>query len=260
MRFNPTILTVIFTMLLQAAPSRAEKIVVSAAVSLKDALTQIASEFEKQSGNEIELQFGASGQLAAQIRQGAPVDLFISAARKQVEDLAKDKIVDASTTQTIAGNALVLVVPGKANAAASTFSDLADPRFKRIAVGDPKTVPAGDYANQALAALGLAEKVKDRLIFGTNVRQVLSYVEKNEVDAGIVYRTDARESGDLVRVMAEIDAKLHEPIEYPAVLVTQSKHRAVAAKFLEHLRSDSARSVLLAKGFAPPAKGPTTRP
>lgn len=260
MRFHPAILTFIITMLPQAAPTLAEKIVVSAAVSLKDALTQIASEFEKQSGNEIELQFGASGQLGAQVRQGAPVDLFISAARKQVDDLAKDNIVDAATMQTIAKNSLVLVIPAKASAIPSTVSDLVEARFKRIAVGDPKTVPAGDYANQMFLALSLTDKLKDRLIFGTNVRQVLSYVEKNEVDAGLVYRTDALESGDLVRVAAEIDPKLHLPIEYPAVIVTQSKHRAVAAQFLDHLKSDAARAALSAKGFALPAKGPTTRP
>jgi len=233
---------------------QAGTITVSAAISLKDVLTVIAPEFEKQTGDHIEFQFGASGLLATQIRQGAPVDLFISAARKQVDDLAKDGIVDPSTTAIIAGNKLVLIVPAAVSQVTGSFEELANAqRFKRIAIGDPKTVPAGDYGMQVLNALKLADAVKDRLIQGVNVRQVLSYVEQGEVDAGVVYKTDALESGNKVKLAAVAEEKLHQPIEYPAAIVSKSKSREAAVKFLNFLKTDFARQKLTERGFTTPS-------
>src|SRR5947209_7707809 len=162
----------------------AAEIHVSVAVSLKEAVTEIAKGYKAVSGDEVVLTFGSSGQLAAQIREGADVDVFISAANKQIDDLTAAKLADVGTRRIVAGNALVLVIPatsaGSPRATVDSpvsIADLANPTFRKIAIGDPKTVPAGDYAMQTLTALKINDKIADRLVFGTNVRQVLAYVE-----------------------------------------------------------------------------------
>ena len=254
------VLSLVGTM--QAA--RAEALRVGVAISLKEAVTEIAEMYEDETGDKVELTFGSSGQLAAQIEAGAPIDAFISAANKQVDDLAKGKLVEADSRRMIAGNALVLIVPADAKDTPQTFGELAQPAVKRVAVGEPKTVPAGQYASQVFEALKLGDSLRPKLVYGTNVRQVLLYVERGEVSAGVVYATDARESGDRVRVMAKADPKHHEPIIYPAVVVSGSAKREAAGRFLSFLTGPKAQAVLRARGFSPPppptddADGPTT--
>jgi len=229
-----------------------EKITVSAAISLKDALVEIGRSYASATGDEVAFNFGASGQLMAQIEQGAPVDVFISAADKQVDRLAEEKLVDVNSRRVVAGNALVLIVPAGAASTVRSFEDLAKDSVKRIAIGQPKTVPAGEYAARALATLRVLDAVRERLVYGANVRQVLDYVERGEVDAGIVYRTDALESGDKVKVVATADGSLYDPIRYPAVVVTASAKRDAAARFVRHLEGRDAQAVLASRGFAPP--------
>jgi molybdate transport system substrate-binding protein len=244
--------TLILTLLL-ATPAPAETITVAAAVSLRDALTDIAAKFGKDTSHDVRFVFGSSGQLMGQVRNGAPIDLFISAADKQVDDLLKENLVLEQTRRVVAGNTLVLIVPAGAKSAPTGFRDLADPRHKRLAIGDPRTVPAGDYAMQVLAALKVKDAVADRTVHGTNVRQVLSYVERGEASAGIVYLTDALESGDKVRVVERAKADLHTPIRYTAILVKATKHQPVTQQFLDCLRTAASQKVLEAKGFTPPA-------
>ena len=237
-----------------ALPARAESINVAAAISLKEALLEIAKQFKADTGHEVKLTFGSSGQLASQIAQGAPIDAFISAAHKQVDDLAKKDQADPATRRIIARNELVLIVP--ANAAAdhspARFEDLADTRYKRIAIGEPRTVPAGQYADQLLASLKLTDSIRDRLVYGANVRQVLDYVIRGEVPAGIVYRTDAKEAGDKVKVTTTADPKLHDPIEYPAVVITASRKKDPAQEFLKYLASEKAQNTFKSRGFSAP--------
>ena len=249
---------IVFTLV--AAPLRAERITVFAAVSLKDALTQIGKEYESANpGDDVEFSFGASGQLMAQIKEGAPADVFISAAEKQVKELIDAKLADASSRVSVASNLLVLIVPADAAKAVATFTELADARVKRIAIGQPRTVPAGEYAAQALAKVNVLDAVRDRLVYGANVRQVLDYVSRAEVDAGVVYATDAM-TDPKVKVVATADAALHDPIVYPAVLVRRdgANPSAAARRFLDHLKSDGAAHVLKKRGFA--TRSPTTRP
>lgn len=241
----------LFVIALLAASARAETIRVAAAISLKEAVTEIAKTYEMESGDKVEFAFGASGQLAAQVKSGAPIDLFISAANKQVDELAKEKLIDAASRRIVAANTLVLVVPAKAKDAPRNFEGLADAAVMKVAIGEPKTVPAGQYAQQVLDALKLTERIKSKLLYGANVRQVLLYVERGEVSAGIVYATDARESGDRVKVVATADAKWHEPIVYPAAIVSASKAPDATKRFLKYLSSERSQSVLKSKGFAP---------
>jgi molybdate transport system substrate-binding protein len=249
------VLLVILSMLLVANVARAERVTVFAAVSLKEALTDIKAGYERASGDELEFSFGASGQLATQIKEGAPADVFISAAEKQAKELIDAKVADESSRVVIAANRLVLIVPADAEKPVSGFSELADARVKRISIGQPRTVPAGEYATQVLTKLNILDAVRERLVYGTNVRQVLDYVRRGEVDAGIVYATDAA-SEPKVKVVATADEKLHDPIIYPAVVIRREKGNAAGAKrFLDHLQSDAARQILRTRGFAP-----TTRP
>jgi molybdate transport system substrate-binding protein len=229
----------------------AETISVAAAISLKESISQVAKAFEADTGDKVEFTFGASGQLMAQIKTGAPVDAFISAANKQVDDLEKAGLADAGTRRTIAGNTLVLIVSSDATTPLSDFKSLTGAAVKRVAIGEPRTVPAGQYAEQLLKNLEIDQKLASRLVYGSNVRQVLDYVQRGEVTAGIVYSTDAKEAGNKVKVVATADPATHEPIVYPAVVVKGSKKRDVAIRFLDYLKSDKARKVFEARGFTP---------
>jgi molybdate transport system substrate-binding protein len=245
-------------LLLLCATARADTITVSAAISLNDALSEATRAYEKETGEKIELNSGSSGQLMTQVRRGAPVDVFISAADEQMDQLEAEKLIDAPTRFVLASNRLVLIVPGDLAGAQMSFEALADKRFRRIAIGHPDSVPAGTYAVQVLTRLGILDVLRGRLIHGANVRQVLRYVERGEVEAGVVYRTDVT-AGANVSVIATADESWHEPIRYSAALVSSSHKRDSARRFLAYLRSEPAREVLSRHGFAPPPP-PATQP
>lgn len=254
------LLTAVLLTLPFSAPTPADTIRVSAAISLKDALTPIAQAYQASTGTEVVFAFGASGQLATQIKTGADVDAFISAANKQIDDLAKDKLIDPATRTVIARNTLVLIAPADSKNPPASFAALADPAITKLAIGDAKSVPAGDYALQVLTNLKIADKLTDRLVYGLNVRQVLTYVEMDEVSAGIVYATDAQQSGNKVKVIATADPKLHQSILYPAAVISASKHPDLAANFLTYLHNDKSQKILAANGFLvdQTATAPTT--
>jgi molybdate transport system substrate-binding protein len=239
---------------LLASIARGQAVSVSAAISLKEALVEIRDAYGAGGGGKVTFNFGASGHLADQIENGAMVDVFVSAANKQMDDVAKAGLLRDGSRRVVARNRLVLVVPADSADAPKDFKELAAPRFKRIAVGRPKVVPAGDYAADVFKALGLADAISGRLVFGANVRQVLDYVERGEVNAGVVYRTDALEAGKTVRIVAIADAKLHTPIEYPGAILKSSPNIAPAQRFLDFLSSDKARAILAAHGFEDPVQ------
>lgn len=238
-----------------AAPLR-----VGAAVSLQEVLQDIAGKYTQRTGQAVGFTFGSSGQVMGQIRNGAAIDLFISAAHQQVDALARQKLIDELSRRVVATNALVLIVPAGGADVPGGFAGLSGAGVRRLAMGEPKTVPAGQYAQQVLDHLKLADPLRSRLTYGTSVRQVLAYVERGEVDAGIVYRTDAMRSGEKVRVVATADPAWHEPIEYPAAIVAGSDNAIAAGAFLEFLATPEARAVLEAHGFGAPSEQPATRP
>ena len=243
--------------LLFAIAASAETLRVAAAISLKSAVEDIARTYETSTGDKVEFTFGSSGQLMTQIKNGAEVDVFVSAASKQVDDLLKEKLADPASRQVIVTNSLVLIVGKDARDAPATFEGLVNASVARVAVGEPKTVPAGQYAEQVLQALKIADALKGKIVYAANVRQVLTYVEHGEVSAGVVYFTDAKDSGDKVRIVATADPKTHEPIVYPAVLITASKKQEAAKKFLAYLASADAKAVFEAKGFTVPQPAAT---
>lgn len=252
-----SLLRTFFCLLLVCQPALAETIRVAAAISLKEAMSDIAGPYENATKDKLEFSFGSSGQLMMQVTAGAEIDVFLSAAAKQMDDLDKQKLIVPSTRRTIASNAMVLVVPADANAPA-TFAALVESDVRQVAIGEPKTVPAGQYAQQVFEALKLSAGVESKLVFGTNVRQVLAYVERGEVSAGVVYATDARQS-DKVKVVATADPDTHEPIVYPGAVVASTKHREAAGRFLDYLTDKKGQAALRARGFVVDGK-PTTRP
>jgi molybdate transport system substrate-binding protein len=236
--------------------SRAEDISVAAAISLKESLEAIRQTYESTTGDHLNFTFASSGQLASQIQNGAPIDLFLSAARKQVDDLKKAGKGDDATACVFVSNELVLIVPIRGRVEIKSFDELGDARVQKLAIGDPKVVPAGQYAQELLDHLKLTEKLKVRIIYGLNVRQVLQYVQGAEVDAGIVYRSDAKLADKQVQVVATSDPGWHQPIEYWGVVVADSKHAAAAKKFLDYLQTDQAQAIFNTHGFVKPTTAP----
>ena len=237
------------------------ELTVSGAASLKDALTEITLKFEQAHTNiKIALNFGASGTLELQIERGAPADVFVAASADQMDALASRKLLLDDTRLDLLQNELVLIVPRSPPPVVAAFRDLARPEVRVVALGDPRSVPAGKYAQQTLTALGIYEAVKKKATFATDVRQVLADVETGSADAGLVYATDAGIS-PRVRVVAAAPRDTHDPIVYPAAVlrtVQGNPDKAAAARaYLGFLKSADARAIFARYGFQPvetPAK------
>ena len=228
-----------------AAPTQ---ITVSAAASLKDALTEIQGEFTRTHPElRVVLNFGASGTLQLQIEQGAPVDVFVSASSQQMDALEAKGLLVPGTRIDLLRNELVLIVPLDSKNVTS-FGDLGHATVRVVAAGDPRSVPAGEYAQQTLSAMGLSESVKGKTVLATDVRQVLADVETGSADAGLVYATDAAIS-KRVRIVAEAPENTHQPIVYPGAVVKSSAHSDAARAFLQFLESPEARGVFQKYGF-----------
>jgi molybdate transport system substrate-binding protein len=213
-------------------------------------MEQLAPMFEReQPAVRLNFNFGGSGTLAQQIERGAPADVFVSAAAKPMDTLAAKGLVVTGTRRDLLRNRLVLIVP-KGNPRPNSFAELAGSGVKLIALGDPAGVPAGDYGRQALEAMHLWEAVQSKLVLAKDVRQVLSYVETANADAGIVYATDAGKS-NAVRVAATAPEDTHRPVVYPAAVIQGSKHADAARAFVEFLAGKAARDLYTRLGFTP---------
>ena len=225
------------------------QLTVSAAASLKEALGEIMPLYSKVKSNvAIRNNFGSSGNLQQQIINGAPVDVFISAASKQMDELQKKDLIVADTRRDLLSNRLVLIVPAdKGNA--KELKDLTNASIERIAIGDPRSVPVGQYAEQALTKSELLQDVQSKFVLGNNVRQVLQFVESGNAQAGIVYATDAKTSTK-VKVVQVIDAKLHKPIVYPIAVLQKSSNQSSAKSYLEFLSSEPAKTIFEKYGFS----------
>jgi molybdate transport system substrate-binding protein len=220
---------------------------VSAAASLKDAIIEAETAY-KQSHAKIDFanNYGSSGTLAAQIDQGAPVDLFISASSKPMDELQAKGMIVAETRRNLLKNTLVLIVP--LDSRLKDFQELTDRTIHVIALGDPASVPAGQYGNQTLTALHLLDAIKNKFVLAKDVRQVLTYVETGNADAGIVYATDALTSGK-VRVVAVAPEWTHDAIIYPTAVIRGGHSEVAARRFVEYLNSPVAHTIFMKRGF-----------
>ncbi|AGT33042.1 molybdenum ABC transporter substrate-binding protein [Geobacillus genomosp. 3] len=223
------------------------ELTVSAAASLREALEEAKTAFERKNPNiRIQYNFGASGALQRQISEGAPVDLFFSAAPEPFEKLKTEGLIDPEHEKTVLANELVLIVPKQGDGAVQSLDDIT--RAKRVAIGLPESVPAGMYAKQTLEKAGLWKQVKPKLVYAKDVRQVLTYVETGNVDAGFVYRTDALVSNN-VKIAAAVPSGMHDPIVYPLGVVKTSKHLKEARVFYAYLTSEQALQTFEQQGF-----------
>jgi molybdate transport system substrate-binding protein len=206
-------------------------------------------------GVTLRYNFGSSGELQKQIEAGAPVDLFISAAQRQMDDLAKAGLITGTTRRVFARNVLTVVKPVDSKIDIAKPADLLDARITKIAVGNPKTVPVGQYTEESLKALGLWEKLQPKLIFSENVRQALDYVARGEVDAGFVYTTDAATRTQQIKEAFRPPEDTYRPVLYPVAVVASSKNPAIARAFADLLMSRDGQMVLGRFGFLPPPSG-----
>ncbi|GBF78730.1 molybdate ABC transporter substrate-binding protein [Aphanothece sacrum] len=228
--------------------AQSNNLTVSAAMSVKDALEDIKSVYQKSQLNlKITYNFGSSGSLQQQIEQGAPVDIFLSAATKQMDALEKKKLLVPGTRKNLLSNSIVLVTP-KDQKVVKKFSDLSNPQVKKISLGEPKSVPAGQYGEQVLKHYKLWESIKSKIVYGKDVRQVLTYVETGDVEAGLVYSTDASNSNK-VRVAATAPTNSHDPITYPIAVIKDSKNMGAAKAFVQFLSGNQAKAIFKKYGF-----------
>jgi molybdate transport system substrate-binding protein len=240
-------LVLLFSLLIATSISAVD-LTVHAAASLTDALKEIAAAYEKQSGDKLQFNFGASSMLARQIEEGAPADLFFSADEAKMDALEKKDLLLPGTRRSLLSNLLVLVVPTDASAAPKSAADLVKPEFKKIALAEPQTVPAGIYAREYLQKLGLWDAVKEKVVPTENVRAALAAVESGNVEVGIVYKTDSLISKK-VKVAVEIPAAEGPKISYPIAVLKSSRQPDRAKKFAEYLAGPTPRSVFEKFGF-----------
>lgn len=222
---------------------------VSAAASLTDAMGEIKKLYASEKPNvNIVYNFGSSGSLQQQIEQGANVDVFFSAAEKQMDALDQKNLIVKDSRKDLLENKLVLVT-GKEVSGISDFKDATSDKIKKIALGEPKTVPVGQYAEEAFTKLSILDKVKSKAVYGKDVKEVLTWVAGGNVEAGVVYATDAKTS-DKVKVAAEAPLGSYTRALYPAAIIKASKNTAEAENFMKFLSGDKAKSVFLKYGFA----------
>lgn len=228
--------------------SRPATLTLSVAASMQDVMRAIQPLYQEQVP-EVELifNFGSSGSLQRQIEQGAPADIFISAASRQMDALETQDLLLPGTRFDWVVNRLVLITPEGAPLLA-TAQDLIQPDIEQIALGEPTSVPAGRYAQEALTTLDLFETLSPKLIFGKDVRQVLNYVETGNVDAGLVYQTDALIS-DRVQVALVFPPETHDPIVYPVAVIADSPNPEAAITFSQFLRQKKVQEIMTQFGF-----------
>ena len=227
------------------------EILVAAAASLKNAYEEeLIPMFEEQNpGVTVTGTYDSSGKLQTQIEEGLEADVFMSAATTQMDALNEEGMIASDTITNLLENKIVLIVPSSSELGLASFEDIA--KAESIALGDPASVPAGKYAQEALTNLGIWDSIQDKVSFGTNVTEVLNQVAAASADAGIVYATDAASMADQVTVIAEApEGSLAEPVIYPVAVVANSAHPDEANAFVDFLKTDEAMAVFESYGFS----------
>lgn len=237
------------------SPSKAPdpvELTISAAASLTESLNEIKALYAAKAPNvTLTFNFGASGTLQQQIEQGAPADLFLSAGKKQMDALVTKQLIDSAKTKNLLLNDLVLVTPVDSKTNVAKIEDLSGADIKKLAVGTPESVPAGSYAKEALTYYKLWDALQPKVVLTKDVKQVLSYVETGNTEAGFVYKSDALTSKK-VKVALTVDAASHSAIEYPMGIVKATKHASEAEAFYTYLQTKEALDIFVKYGFTLP--------
>ena len=208
----------------------------------------IGESYEKTfPGSGLIFNFGATGSLRRQIENGAPVDVLLTAAENHMKSLINAGRIDPESHRELLKNRLMVVTPPD-GVKIFKFSDLALPEVRRIAIGEVRSAPVGQYAREALLTIGIWEKLKPKLIYAKDALQALSYVETGQVDAAIIYASDAARTG-LIESALEIPAGMHTPIRYSGGIVKETRNKEEAARFLKYLSSNAAQAIFRSHGF-----------
>lgn len=231
------------------SPASGVELVVSAAASLTDVMNELKTVYEKENpGVKITPTYGSSGTLQTQIEEGAPSDIFFSAATKQMTALDKKGLILSDSKKDLLLNKIVLITP-KGNAKKlSAFADAASSKVSKIALGEPKSVPVGQYAEKVFTSLKILDAVKKKAVYGSDVRQVLTWVESGSVDCGVVYATDAATT-DQVQTVAQAPKGSSDPVIYPVAVLKSSKNPDAAEAFVKFLSGDEAKAAFTKYGF-----------
>jgi molybdate transport system substrate-binding protein len=243
--------TFIFIAILASVSASAAEITVYAAASLSDAFKEIAPLFTKVTGDTLRFNFGASGALARQIKEGAPADVIFSADELRVDQLEKAGLLLAGTRRTILANTLVVVVAAEGGAPIQALGDLAKINVRRIAIGEPATVPVGTYTKGYLQKTGDWNKLLEKMVPLDTVRAALSAVESGNADAGFVYKTDALISKK-VKIAIEVAVAEGPKITYPMAVLKDAKQPEAAKALVGFLAGADAQKVFAKFGFLPP--------
>lgn len=222
---------------------------VSAAASLTNVMNELAELYAKDNPNvKIIFNFSSSGALQQAIENGGQTDLFYSAAQKQMNALEEKGELAEGTRKDLLRNEVVLIVPNDSTKDIASYDDVVTTKVEKIALGEPKGVPVGQYSEEIFTALGILDAVKAKAVYGSDVRQVLAWTESGEVDCGVVYATDAAIS-DKVKVICAAPEGTHKPVIYPAAVIKSSKNLDAAKKFLDFTSSDAAKKIFAKYGF-----------
>lgn len=232
----------------ETAPAEPAELHIFAAASLKEALTQIGENYKAVAPNvTLTFTFDSSGTLQTQIEEGAECDLFVSAAQKQMNALTEGNYIDESTRIDLLENKVVLAVPEGNPAGVTAFEDANTDKVKLIALGN-SDVPVGQYAEELYTSLGLWDGIQGKISFGSNVKEVTTWVSEGTVDCGVVYATDAYSAG--LQTVAEADpALLTSKVVYPAAVLSASPNADAAKAFLDYLTADDSVAAFQAVGF-----------
>jgi molybdate transport system substrate-binding protein len=226
--------------------ANAAEVNVYAAASLTDVLREIAVNYEKQTSDKIVFNFGASSLLARQISEHAPADIFFSADEAKMDELQKAGLIVTETRRDLLSNSLVITVPNESNLAIASPDQLS--KTQKIAIADPRAVPAGIYTKEYLSGIGLWEKLESKMVPTENVRAALAAVESGNVDAGFVYKTDANISKK-VKIAFSVPIEKGPAIRYPVAIIKEGKSNGAAESFLRYLESEDARKLFERYGF-----------
>ena len=233
----------------QQEKTTSETLTISAAASLTDVMEEIKKLYEENSVHSLEMNYASSGALQQQIEQGAPADVFISAAQRQMDTLEKKDLIMAESRMDLLQNAVVLMVPAtERNKEITGFHSLTADNIRVLAIGEPEGVPAGRYAKELLNSLDIWDPLEEKLILAKDVRQVSNYVETGNADAGIVYMTDAMSSNQVEVIAAAPDGS-HTPVTYPAAITSNTSSYEAAADFMTFLQSEEAIELFEKSGF-----------
>jgi len=230
-------------------PLHAAQVLIFAAASLTDALKEAAGTYEKMTGDKIVFNFGASGTLERQIEDGAPADIFFSADESIMNSLERRELIRKDTRKSRLANCLVIITPKDSTIKINSPAELTDSRVKRIALGDPKVVPAGMYSKTYLKKQDLWNAVEPKMVLCENVREALNMVNSEDVDAGMVFKTDALINSKRVKINFEIPCQDTPEVSYPAAICRDSKQVEAATKFLQYLDSDEMAKLFERYGF-----------